>query len=301
MSPVRECLAMTGYAGSTAPRSPSARSFEDPDDVIELEGMVTRMVTVGGIAVAHSVVQPGWRWSEHVKPVVGTEWCQTHHVGFALSGRARIRTAAGDEYDVMEGQVFDIPPGHDGWVLGDEPWETVEWVGVRSFVPARDVLTDRVVTTLLFTDIVGSTEIARRVGEVAWGELVAVHEERVRDTLARFRGREVKATGDGVLATFDSAARAVRCAMALREVASGLSLSIRAGVHTGEVEVAESDLRGVAVHEAARIVALAGPSEVWVSAITRAMVDDPDIGFEDRGEHLLKGLPDPRRLYSVTG
>ena len=203
-----------------------------------------KIVGLGGIAVGYNIHQPGWRWSEHVKPIVKTEWCQAHHVGVTLSGTLRIRASTGEEIEVTEGDVFDIPPGHDGWVVGDEPWVSIDWTGVRSFIPARDVLVDRIATNLLFTDVVGSTEQAKRMGEVAWGELVAVHEDRVRDTISRYRGREIKPTGDGVLAVFDSAARAVRCALALIKVAQGLHLEIRAGVHTGEVEGGESDLRG---------------------------------------------------------
>lgn len=281
-------------------RKPWARSFEQPDDVIEMEGFVGKIVSVGGIAVGYNIHQPGWRWSEHVKPIVKTEWCQVHHVGVCLSGTVRIRASTGEEVEVKGGDVFDIPPGHDGWVVGNEPWVSIDWTGVRSFIPSRDVLGERVVTNLLFTDVVGSTERATQMGEVAWGELVAVHEDRMRDTLSLFRGREVKQTGDGILAVFDSAARAVRCALALIDVARGLGLEIRAGVHTGEVEMGEADLRGVAVHEAARIMSLAGSSEVWISATTYALIDNPGLNYDDLGEHQLKGLPGAKRLYRVV-
>ncbi len=288
---------MTGNPDARAGRY--VRNFAEPDDVIELEGVVSRIVSMGGVAIAHNVHQPGWRWSTHVRPVVGTEWCETHHVGICLAGIARIQMADGLEFEIAAGEAFDVPARHDGWVVGDQPWESVDWTGVRSWIPERDVLADRVLATLVFTDIVGSTEIAGRLGDVRWGELVGVHEERVRDAISRFRGREVKQTGDGVLAMFDSPERAVRCALFLPEVAAGVDLEVRVGVHTGEVEVTDSDLRGLAVHETARIMALAGSSEVLVSSTTRGLVDGFD--FADRGEHQLRGIGTPRRVFAVVG
>lgn len=282
-------------------RQRHVRAFDQADDVLDIENVVSRMVSLGGMAIARNVHQPGWRWSEHVQPIVKTDRCETHHMGVSLSGRVRVQDITAGEYEIGPWEVFDVHPGHDAWVVGDEPWVSVDWTGVRSWIPSWDVLADRVLATLVFTDIVGSTEMARHMGDVAWGELMNVHEARVRDTLARFRGREVKPTGDGVLAVFDSPVRAVHSAVALQEVAAGLQLSIRAGVHTGEVEVTDTDLRGLAVHEAARIMSLAGPSEVLVSSTTRSLIEDSGFVFEDRGEHSLKGLPAPRRVYAVVG
>jgi class 3 adenylate cyclase len=275
------------------------RTFDEPDDAIELEKLNARIVALGGLAIGHNAHQPGWRWSEHVRPIVKTEWCETHHVGIALSGRFHFLLTSGVEFDVEPGDVFDIPPGHDGWVVGDQPFEDVEWTGVRSWIPERDLMGNRTVATLLFSDIVNSTEMARRAGDVGWAELMAIHEDRVRDVLSRFRGREVKPTGDGVLAMFESAVRALHAARALREVAAGLGLTIRLGIHTGEVEVTDTDLRGLAIHEASRILSLAAPSEILVSATTRGLVEESVFAFADRGEHVLKGMPTPRRLFAV--
>jgi class 3 adenylate cyclase len=282
-------------------RNPYVRSFTDPDDVIELEGLRSEIVSLGDVAVAHDVHQPGWRWSVDVGPVVGTEWCPGRHVGYAVAGRVHVVLDTGVEYDIAEGDVFEIPPGHDAWVVGDQPFDNISWVGVRNWIPALESLTERVLATLVFTDIVDSTGVASRLGDRAWSELIATQEARVRDTLARFRGREVKTTGDGVLATFDGAARAIRCATVLRDVAAGLGLSIRAAIHTGEVEVGGSDLRGLAVHEAARILGLAGPGEILVSATTHGLVGDAGFQFDDRGEHALRGIPGVRRVYAHRG
>lgn len=291
---------MTTPSDATGWQSQYRRSFDAPDDVIRLDGVTSRIVTFQGIAIAHNTHEPGWRWSVAVKPVVKTEWCETHHVGYSIAGNVGVLMADGRQLEIGPGYVYDIPPHHDGWVLGDEPWVCVDWVGVRSWIPAMDVLAERVLATMLFTDIVGSTEIASRIGDVRWGDTVASHEAGVRDVLARFRGREIKQTGDGVLALFDTPERAVRCAVALGEMASSLGLSIRAGVHTGEVEVTADDLRGIAVHEAARITALADPSEVLVSSATRGLLETSGFDFEDRGEHRLRGIETPRRLYAVS-
>jgi class 3 adenylate cyclase len=160
---------------------------------------------------------------------------------------------------------------------------------------------ERIVATLLFTDIVDSTAIAERIGDDAWRELLAQHNERVRWELDRFRGREVTTTGDGFLATFDGAERAVLCARAICSAAQAIGLMIRAGIHTGEVEVVPGNLRGLAVHIAARILALAGPAEVVVSWTTRDLLAGTAFTFEDRGTHELKGIAGPRNVYAVAG
>lgn len=286
-------------AGDQDDRHPHVRTFDDPDDALALDKLDARIVSLGGLAIGHNTHQPGWRWSEYIRPIVKTEWCETHHVGIALSGRFRFHLSSGLEFEVGPHDVFDIPPGHDGWVVGDDPYESVEWTGVRSWIPEHDLMADRTVATLVFLDIVSSTEMASRLGPVRWAELMGIHEARIRDVLTRFRGREVKPTGDGVLATFESAHRAVHAVRALRDVAAGLGLTIRVGVHTGEVEVTEDDIRGIAIHEAARILSMARPSEILVSATTRALTEESGFEFEDRGEHHLRGLSSPRRLYAL--
>ena len=158
---------------------------------------------------------------------------------------------------------------------------------------------DRVLATVLFTDIVGSTERAASLGDKAWSALVSRHHAAIRRELERFRGREVDTAGDGFLATFDGPARAVRCAVAARDAVAELGLEIRAGVHTGEVELAGAGIRGLAVHVGARIAGLAQAGEVLVSRTVRDLVSGSGIVFQDRGEHALKGVPEPWQVFAV--
>ena len=163
----------------------------------------------------------------------------------------------------------------------------------------RPPQTDRVLTTVLLTDIVGSTERAAALGDAAWKELLERHHELIREHLSRFRGREVDTAGDGFLATFDGPARAIRCAQAVTDALRSIGLEIRAGLYTGEVELAGDHVRGIAVHIGARVASLAGPGTVLVSSTVKDLVAGSGIEFEDRGEHQLKGVPGRWRLYAA--
>jgi pimeloyl-ACP methyl ester carboxylesterase len=158
---------------------------------------------------------------------------------------------------------------------------------------------DRVLATVLFTDVVGSTETATRVGDRAWRSLLERHHQVVRRALARWRGREIDTAGDGFLATFDGPARAIRCAVAASEGVRDLGLQIRAGLHTGEVEIAGEDVRGIAVHIGSRVAALAGPDEVLVSRTVADLVAGSGIVLAERGEHELKGVSGTWLVYAV--
>lgn len=160
-------------------------------------------------------------------------------------------------------------------------------------------VTDRVLATVLFTDIVGSSAKAAELGDRAWRKLLDSHDALVRTQLARFRGREIKTLGDGFLATFDGPARAIRCAIELTTALRRLGLEVRAGLHTGEVEVRGGDIGGIAVNTGARIAALAGAGEVLASSTVKDLVAGSGIAFDDRGEHELKGVPDSWRLYAA--
>jgi class 3 adenylate cyclase len=159
---------------------------------------------------------------------------------------------------------------------------------------------NRVLATVLFTDIVGSTDKATELGDWRWRERLDQYDALVQRQLDRFRGRQVKTTGDGTLAAFDGPARAVRCASAIEEAVQGLDLQIRAGVHTGEVELRGEDMTGIAVHIAARVQAVANPGEVLVSSTVKDLVAGSGIEFEGRGEHELKGVPGTWRLFAVA-
>jgi len=277
-----------------------SKRFDEPDELVTLPLVTVQVVLLGEAHVARLVHQPGWSWAAHVKPVAGTPSCQHHHQGFVLEGAVEIKTDTGARRILRAGEAFEIPPGHNAWVIGEEPFVTIEYGGVHGWAKPADA-GERFVTTLLVTDIVDSTKVAVRLGDAAWKELLARHSEVVRLRLDRFRGMEVYTTGDGFLAFFDGAARAVRCAAAIRDSALRDGLQIRAGVHSGEVERDAANLRGVAVHAVTRIAALANPGDVLVSAPTASLLEGADLRLEDAGEHELKGLAGARRVYRLIG
>jgi class 3 adenylate cyclase len=266
------------------------KSFDRPDDVVEFPNIRTEIVELGDLTVGRLVSQPGWRWSNDVRPRVGGEWCQARHVGYVVSGSLGIDFMDGSHVEFRPGDVFDIPPGHDGYTVGDEPCVQVEWQGIKAWAGFPTGIHSRVLATLLFTDIVDSTPRAASLGDTRWRQLLSDHFVEARNELERFGGREIQTTGDGMLASFDGPARALHCAAGIRRRAGAAGLEIRAAVHVGEVELVGEDVRGVAVHEAARIMAVAGPGEVLVSDLTRALAGAAGVSFEDRGTFELKGL-----------
>jgi len=170
--------------------------------------------------------------------------------------------------------------------------------GIRP-TPSPDL--DRVLATVLFTDIVASTQKLAELGDARWKELVSEHDALARAQIRRFRGSYIESTGDGLLATFDGPARAVRCAQAIGEEVRPLGIEIRSGCHTGEIELANDHVRGIAVHIGARVMSLAAPSQIMVSSTVRDLVAGSGLTFDDIGEHELKGVPDRWRLYRVVG
>ena len=276
-----------------------AKSLESPDEVRPTPFGRVDIYTLDDLVIGRMAFEPGWHWLEHVQPIAGTSLCQYHHVGVCISGRLATRMEDGTTSEIGPGMVFEIPPGHDGWVIGDEPFVAYDVAGVRSFARA-DETSQRVLAAVLFTDIVESTALAASMGPTRWRELVGMHNERTQFEIDRYRWRLVKTTGDGVLAIFDGSERAVHAAAAICLAAKALGLAIRAGIHTGEVEVVHGDVRGLAVHVAARVMAVAGPSEVYVSGTTHELVADSGLRFEDAGLHELKGIPGERRLYRLA-
>ena len=271
-----------------------------PDEVITFPKITANLVELGDLTVGMFVAEPGWRWSEHNRPTVGGEWCQARHVGFVISGQLGIDFSDGTSAVFGPHDVFDIPPGHDGYTVGDEPCVQVEWSGIRAWAGFPTGVHSRVLRTLLFTDLVDSTQIAGRLGDARWRELLSEHFVAARAELERFQGREVTTTGDGIVATFDGPARALHCAAAIRRRANGDDLHVRAGIHVGEVELVGDDVRGVAMHEAARIMAAAGTDEILVSELTRALAISTDLRFEDRGARELKGLDGEWKLAAFV-
>ena len=159
---------------------------------------------------------------------------------------------------------------------------------------------ERFLATVLFTDIVGSTEQAAAMGDRKWKDLLEAHHARVRGQLVRYRGREIDTAGDGFFASFDGPARAIRCATAITSSVRGLGIEVRAGLHTGECELIADKIGGMAVNIGARVAAMAGPGEVLVSHTVKDLVAGSGLRFEERGEHELKGVPGSWRLYAVA-
>jgi len=233
----------------------------------------------------------------HALPTVGVPTLIVHRAG------DRSLPVEGSRYmaDRIQGAKLVEVPGDDHlpWIGDqDEILDEVEefLTGVR-----RGPDPDRVLATVLFTDVVRSTERAAELGDKRWRELLASHHAAVRRQLAQWRGTEIDTTGDGFLATFDGPARAIRCACAARDAVRDLGLEIRAGLHTGEYQIFGSTIAGLTVHTGARVAALAGPGEVLVSSTVKDLVAGSGIDLADRGEHQLKGVPGTWRIYAVQG
>jgi class 3 adenylate cyclase len=202
--------------------------------------------------------------------------------------------------DHIDGAKYVELPGHNLYHFV-EPWRA-SFQEIAEFLTGQqaDVADDRVLATVLFTDIVDSTRRAAEIGDRDWLALLDAHDAVVRSQLSRFRGREVGTAGDGFLAMFDGPQRAIRCAMSIRDAVQSLGLEVRAGLHTGECEVRGDDIGGIAVHIGARVSALAGPNDVLVSSTLRDLVIGSGLEFEDRGAHELKGVPGEWRAFAVA-
>ena len=197
--------------------------------------------------------------------------------------------------DHINGATFIELPGGDSGTNPAVATEVAEFLtGDRPIVEI-----ERILTTVLFTDIVSSTALAASVGDQRWHSILDAHDQTVREQLKHFRGREINTTGDGFVASFDGPARAIRCAQAISEATEKLGVPTRVGLHTGECEVRGDDLGGLAVHIAARVAALAGPGDVLVSGTVKDLVVGSGIEFIERGEHELKGVPGSWKLFAV--
>jgi class 3 adenylate cyclase len=202
--------------------------------------------------------------------------------------------------DHISGAKFVELPGRNMYHFV-EPWRS-SFEEIRQFLTGhrRDVADDRVLATVLFTDIVESTRRAAEIGDRDWRALLDAHDAVIRSQLGRFRGREVNTSGDGFLAMFDGPQRAIRCAMAIRDAVQALGIQVRAGLHTGECEIRGDDIGGIAVHIGARVSALAGPNDVLVSSTLRDLVIGSGLEFDEHGTHELKGVPGEWHLFAVA-
>jgi class 3 adenylate cyclase len=203
--------------------------------------------------------------------------------------------------DHIPGAKYVELPGRNSFHIVEPDWRA-SFQEIAEFLTGHqaDVVDDRVLATVLFTDIVDSTRRAAEMGDRDWHALLDAHDAVVRSQLARFRGREVNTSGDGFLAMFDGPQRAIRCAMAIRDAVQALGVEVRAGLHTGECEIRGDDIGGIGVHIGARVSALAGPNDVLVSSTLRDLVIGSGLEFEDRGTHQLKGVPGEWRLFVVA-
>jgi class 3 adenylate cyclase len=199
----------------------------------------------------------------------------------------------------IEGARFVEVPGAEIGFVGETAERLIEEIA-ELLTGERPVEVERVLATVLFTDVVESTKQAATLGDRRWHSLLDAHDRAVREQLRRFRGREINTTGDGFVASFDGPARAIRCAQAVADATQMLGIDVRSGLHTGECEVRGDDLGGLSVHVAARVGSIARPGEVLVSGTVKDLVVGSGIDFEDRGEHELKGVPGAWRLYSVV-
>jgi class 3 adenylate cyclase len=277
------------------------KRLDQPDEVRPFPLGRTEIFELDDFVVGRMVMEPGWRWTHDVRPIAGTERCMYHHLGYCVSGQLHIELEDGTTGVISPGEMFELPPGHEAWVEeGTEPWIAVDFRGARSYARPTVASADRILATVLFTDIVDSTEQLRRMGDTAWRDVLGQHNELTKFELDRYRGRLIKQTGDGVIAVFDGAARAAECAAAIASKVTAIGLQIRAGLHTGEVELVPEDVRGVAVHLASRIMDEAAPGEVLVSGVTRELLAGSHLTFESRGQHRLKGIDGERELFALV-
>ncbi len=276
------------------------KSLSMPDEERTIPNGAVQIWEMGDFVVGKVTFNPGWRWSKDVKPIAGTEWCEYHHLAIVLEGTVRFMTPDGLEMEVGEGCLYEVPPGHDAWTVGDKPVVQYDFAGMRTFALPAAGRSERILATMVCTDVVDSTATAERIGPAAWRSMLAELNAETRRCIDKFRGQVVANTGDGLISIFDGAERAVRCASMISDAAAKLGFGLRCGVHTGEVERIPDNVRGVAVHILSRVTGLAAPGEVLVSGTTYELVADSVLHFEDRGEHELKGVTGARRIWALT-
>ncbi len=301
--------------------------YADLSGIADLDEKVAAMVAMWGTGGYEYVINPDMPWNEAIRatwarherlaaspgtvalvlpivsevdvrallPAVRVPTLVVHHADDPVFQPELGRYVA----DRISGAKYVELPGRNIYHYV-EPWHP-SFQEIAEFLTGHqaEVADDRVLATVLFTDIVDSTRRASEIGDRDWHALLDAHDAVVRSQLARFRGREVNTSGDGFLARFDGPLRAIRCAMAIRDAVQALGIQVRAGLHTGECEVRGDDIGGIGVHIGARVSALAGPNDVLVSSTLRDLVIGSGLEFEDRGTHELKGVPGEWRLFAV--
>jgi class 3 adenylate cyclase/pimeloyl-ACP methyl ester carboxylesterase len=314
--------ALVVLEGDADPRAERSDGL-DPDEVI------ATFVGMWGTGDWQHAINPDMPWNEEIRAA----WAREERLGASpgtvalvipLVSEVNVRTLlpnvrvptlvvhhADDPFippergkyiaDHIPGAKYVELPGRNLYHFVEPEWRT-SFEAIYEFLTGQqpEVADDRVLATVLFTDIVDSTRRAVDIGDRDWHALLDAHDAVVRSQLARFRGREVNTSGDGFLAMFDGPQRAIRCAMAIRDAVQALGIQVRAGLHTGECEVRGDDIGGIAVHIGARVSALAGPNEVLVSSTLRDLVIGSGLEFEERGAHALKGVPGEWQLFSVA-
>lgn len=303
-------------------------SAEQPTDGRNYEEIVAAVAAMWGTGELEHVLNPDMPWNEEIRaawarlerlaaspatvarvqpllaeldvravlPTIRVPTLVVHHADdpFAVAALGK------DVADRISGAKYVELPGRNSYHFV-EPWRE-SFREIAEFLTGEqtDVADDRVLATVLFTDIVESTRRAAAMGDRDWRALLDAHDAIVRSQLSRFRGREVNTSGDGFLAMFDGPQRAIRCAMAIRDAVQALGIQVRAGLHTGECEVRGDDIGGIGVHIGARVSALAGANEVLVSSTLRDLVIGSGLEFDERGAHELKGVPGEWRLFAVA-
>src|SRR6516165_1909834 len=303
--------------------------YADPAGIADLEEQVAALVAMWGTGEREYVINPDMPWNEEIRatwarherlaaspgtvalvmplltevdvrallPTVRVPTLVLHHTDDSILVPAMGKYVA----DHIPGAKYVELPGRNIYHYVEPGWRA-SFKEIAEFLTGQhaDVADDRVLATVLFTDIVDSTRRAAEMGDRDWHALLDAHDAVVRSQLARFRGREVNTSGDGFLAMFDGPQRAIRCAMAIRDAVQTLGIQVRAGLHTGECEVRGDDIGGIGVHIGARVSTLAGPNDVLVSSTLRDLVIGSGLEFEDRGTYELKGVPGEWRIFAVA-
>jgi class 3 adenylate cyclase/pimeloyl-ACP methyl ester carboxylesterase len=311
-------VALEGYANPLAERGGG----------MEFAERTAAFIAMWGTGESQHVINPDMPWNQEIRAA----WARLerlasspntaalmHPIAAELNVQAVLPTIRVPTLVLQHTDDQFIPPAHGKYVADHipgakyvelpgrnmyhfvEPGWRASFQEVAEFLTGQqpDVADDRVLATVLFTDIVDSTRRAAQMGDRDWHALLDAHDAIIRSQLARFRGREVNTSGDGFLAMFDGPQRAIRCAMAIRDAVQALGIEVRAGLHTGECEVRGENIGGIAVHIGARVSALAGPNDVLVSSTLRDLVIGSGLEFEDRGTHELKGVPGEWHLFAV--